>query len=150
MDNQLQKRMEPIAVIVHIQTQSKQLPDVKPRQTTGQLQQMGDSLYLSYSEDETEMGRTTTRYKFERKTSQGLTLIRSGDISMRQVFVPNEVTYGRYESPFGTFQMETTTKHTAFSWDGIKGEIKLDYRLRMNEDDLGRFRLHIKFEKVFN
>ncbi len=148
MENQLHKRLEPIDVTVYIQTQSKQLPDAKPRLTMGKLHQIGDSVYLSYSEDETEMGITTTRYKVDQKALDRLTIIRSGDISMRQPFVTGEVTHGRYESPFGTFLMEATTKHTTFSWDGCKGEIKIDYRLRMNEDDLGRFRLLIKFEKV--
>jgi uncharacterized beta-barrel protein YwiB (DUF1934 family) len=89
--------------------------------------------YLVYKEQETEVSTTIKAYHDK------VTIIRTGAVRMRQEYVKNMSTEGKYEAPYGFFWMKTDTKR--IEWK--ENFLLLRYRLQMNEDDLGLYEVKI-------
>ncbi|NEN87201.1 DUF1934 domain-containing protein [Paenibacillus elgii] len=78
------------------------------RQMTGDWFSKGRHAYLRYAEPpEAEMGRTMTTVRVE----QGeVRIVRHGDVSFEQTFVPGRRHYGYLQTPQGRLELETFTQ----------------------------------------
>ena len=109
----------------------------------GELIKKGTSYYLSYQEEDPELGKTQHILKLG--IDQGV-IIRRGAVSMRLPFILGEETSGEYQSPYGPFSMRIMTDLFNFNWSGRSGVIHLRYNLELQGETVGRFSLefHLK------
>lgn len=110
-----------------------------------QLVQKGAVLYLRYSEELAEGGYVTTALKLE---EDQLTIIRHGALRMRHTYRLGEKTTSIYQTPHGALSMETETTELAISplqAVTVQGQCTLAYRLMLQEQFVGQFRLEFHF-----
>ncbi|MDO3680705.1 DUF1934 domain-containing protein [Paenibacillus ehimensis] len=86
------------------------------RQMTGEWFSKGRHAYLRYAEPpEAEMGRTVTTVRME----QGeVRIVRHGDVSFEQTFVPGRRHYGYLQTSQGRLELETFTRTLDVAADG--------------------------------
>ena len=114
--------------------------------TFGTLQNKGGTWYLRYDEVHNDMENVHTILKW---ALEEVFIMRTGKVKMRQRFIKDLMTVGTYESPYGAMQMLTTTKnmdHT-YNEDTKEGSMLLMYDLNMNGNDIGRYKMEIKYKE---
>lgn len=130
---------------------SGQTADMMEQQYLGRWMKKGNAWYLQYQESAEEMGDTASIIKVE---PGKLTVIRRGDVSMRQEYREGVCTRGTYGGPFGSMLMETDTKRLAFDCrneDGVAAAVAvLDwvYVLYLNENRVGTYHTRIELKEV--
>jgi uncharacterized beta-barrel protein YwiB (DUF1934 family) len=117
--------------------------DQTDKELEGELIEKGTSYYLSYQENDPELGMS--QHVLKLGTDQGV-IIRRGAVSMRLPFILGEETSGEYQSPYGPFSMRALTDFFKMNWSGRSGDIHLRYNLELQGEPVGRFSLefHLK------
>lgn len=120
----------------------KQMVSVEAK---GYLYHKDDAMILTYEEEMPEAGRVKTTVKM--KESE-VVIIRSGAVSMRQVFRKGASTTGSYRTPYGTMEMETTTENIQSDWRDAteKGKLFLTYLLKIQGEETGRHCVTVMFK----
>lgn len=83
-------------------------------------------------------GRTTIEANDEQ-----LTLIRSGEVAMHQVFIPKQKTRGTYRHVYGSLDMLTTTTELYRFERNDEWQIGWRYLLDLNGTGVGSFHIHV-------
>lgn len=108
----------------------------------GTLYQKGDAYYIAYRESEESLGNALTTIRVEGRT---ITLIRQGDVVMRQVLVKGEEQHGSYKTPHGTFELTTRTSQLAVTMSASGGRIEALYNIRLAGDKSRmELRIHVR------
>ncbi|MDN4524746.1 DUF1934 domain-containing protein [Fictibacillus fluitans] len=121
--------------------------DVHTGEAEGTLYKKGDSTYLRYSEVIEGAGSVNNVIKMNH---EGIVILRSGSVTMRQKFLIGQTTQGMYDTPYGQLWMETTTHQMSFRWNQQvkKGDLTLNYGLVLQGEDTGRYTIKIKFQEA--
>lgn len=115
-------------------------PDIHREKYQAQLQQKAEDWFITFQE---EQGSTLM------KISEGeVTVIRRGQVTMRQLFRPGTETSGTYISPAGKMLMETRTHEVVCenNREGRLAQIMWRYDLRLNGQEIGQNRVTCKIE----
>lgn len=134
-------------VRLDIRTRSLEASDQDFTQTcAGELIRRGKSWYIRYRENPENMGETTTVIKLE---SSQITLIRHGEVTMRQAYRLNERKRGEYCTPQGCMEMETYTEklHVIPTTDSID-RVHWRYRLWLDQQLVGYQDIMLAIEEV--
>ncbi|MGM9985896.1 MAG: DUF1934 domain-containing protein [Bacillaceae bacterium] len=112
--------------------------------TTGTFYQKQGNAYLTFQEP-VEEGEIQTIIKI--KEDEAL-IMRSGQVSMRNVYRRQCETKGTYQSSAGTFEMTTKTDAFQFAYDEKKkrGKLFFSYTLMLQEQHTGRYTITIMFK----
>ncbi|MEB1808167.1 MAG: DUF1934 family protein [Bacillaceae bacterium] len=80
---------------------------------------------------------------------QEATIIRNGDLSMRQIYTVGEKTEGTYRSPYGYWQTSAKTHHCQYEWPAnqTSGKLKLKYDYYLQNESSGTFDVTITIEE---
>ncbi|WP_216830097.1 DUF1934 domain-containing protein [Alkalihalobacterium elongatum] len=78
-----------------------------------------------------------------------VTIIRQGDLSMRQTYTVGEKTEGIYRSPFGYWQTTAKTHVCHYNWPAnkTKGKLQLKYDYFLQGEPSGTFDVTITIEE---
>lgn len=140
---------ESISVNLKMKTviQHAQEKDVHEGEAEGTLYRKGDSTYLKYSEDIEGAGSVNNVIKMNH---EGIVILRSGSVAMRQKFLIGQTTQGMYDTPYGQLWMETTTYKMNFRWNqqAKQGDLILEYGLVLQGEDTGKYTIKINFQEA--
>lgn len=116
--------------------------------SSGIYYKKGALLYLQFEENLKEVGNVSQLVKID-MDKQEVTVLRKGDVAMRQLFIVNKKTEGTYRSQFGTMLMETSTERIYLQIDeaNTRGTIELTYTLQMQEQFAGHYYATINFRR---
>ncbi|MFV8826284.1 DUF1934 domain-containing protein [Alkalihalobacterium sp. APHAB7] len=80
---------------------------------------------------------------------QEATIIRNGDLSMRQIYTVGEKTEGTYRSPFGSWHTSAKTHLCHYEWPASRssGKLQLKYDYFLQDEPSGTFDVTIKIEE---
>ncbi|PKG22585.1 DUF1934 domain-containing protein [Niallia nealsonii] len=112
----------------------------------GQYLEKDNGKYIKY-EETAEEGTIKTIIKITE--NEGL-ILRSGAVKMRLSFIVNKKRNGSYESPYGTFLVETDTKRMSLelSRESLSaGNFDLLYDLKMQGKSNGTYHMTIDFKE---
>ncbi|MBD8071383.1 DUF1934 domain-containing protein [Bacillus sp. PS06] len=114
-------------------------------QANGQYYIKGNSTYLQFIEPN-DLGDVKTIVKI--KESEVL-ILRSGAVTMRQLFRKSETTNGTYQSPAGNMEMLTNTNNVEYKFynKSHKGHLFLTYTLVLQGEPTGRYTITITFKE---
>jgi uncharacterized beta-barrel protein YwiB (DUF1934 family) len=115
--------------------------------TDGMLIHKGEATYLQYKEEIEGAGSVNNVIKI---TNDGILIIRSGSVSMKQKFLIGQTTKGMYDSPYGQLWMETKTDKMNFRYNQQKkeGDLLLSYGLVLQGEDTGKHTIKISFQEA--
>ncbi|MDN4071538.1 DUF1934 domain-containing protein [Fictibacillus terranigra] len=121
--------------------------DVHKGEATGTLYRKGDSTYLKYTEVIEGAGSVNNVVKMNH---EGIVILRSGSVAMRQRFLIGQTTQGMYDTPYGQLWMETTTHQMNFRWNqqSKEGDLLLKYGLVLQGEDTGSYTIKINFQEA--
>lgn len=113
----------------------------------GRIFRKDSGLFLQFKEQSEEVGSVNQVVKLD--DSQSVTIIRQGEVSMKQLFLQGKKTEGVYRSPYGIMLMTTETKniHIAIDEQEVKGTIQLSYQLYMQDEFAGNYGVTIQFRR---
>lgn len=101
--------------------------------------------YLTYKEQVEGAGEVSTTLRL---TEQLITLVRQGGVSTRQQFAKGASTHSSYQSPYGSFAMETHTSKLRIRYEQeLPASVELAYQLWMNEQYAGEHELTIQVRR---
>lgn len=138
---------DPIPVHIHMVTEhvgGDQDMERERLEAVGRASFTAARWVIRFSErsDDRVTGRTTIKV-----TDEQLTLIRSGDVTMRQVFIPDCETRGMYHHPYGSMEMITTTQDVYRRASGDEWQIGWRYVLALNGADVGAFHINVMIRR---
>ncbi|NMB34405.1 MAG: DUF1934 domain-containing protein [Clostridium sp.] len=109
--------------------------------TEGKYYKKGNAYYVTYKESEvTGMEGTTTTLKI----SDGVvTLMRFGSVNTQFIFEQGQNHLSYYDTRHGTFTMKITTRLVSIDVDDGGGEIKVDYKLEIDDNKSGENDFHM-------
>lgn len=112
----------------------------------GSLVHKNDWVYVLFTETLEGVGEVNTTLKIG--TSEML-ILRSGSVSMRQVYIYGQKTEGTYEMPFGKLATEVQTHHLAVLWEdsGRAGRVQFGYDLKLQGEEAGQYHITIAIEE---
>lgn len=109
--------------------------------TTGSWYQKNGKHYLLYTDSTLlDSMETKTRVTFDTHT---VSIIRNGGINTHLVFEDGTCHIIPYETPFGLFEMVSTTKSIVITQDDTSIELKVTYHLELDHMDMGLNVFHI-------
>ncbi|WP_335871434.1 DUF1934 domain-containing protein [Bacillus sp. 2205SS5-2] len=112
--------------------------------TFGRYYQKGGASFLKY-EEVLEEGTVRTIVKIKEDT--GL-ILRGGAVKMRLAFQRESAMNGSYESPHGTFLLETKTRNLRHKQQSdSNGEILLTYDLSMQGTVVGTYKMKLTYKE---
>lgn len=113
---------------------------------SGQLIQMGDTLYLRYKE-KLEDGAAEVPVTFKIEPDGSIHLIRAGEIRMRLKFDYQQRNESHYRTPYGMMPISTFTSNLRISLKDqpFSGSILVDYDLFSGQEKLGTYHIRLKF-----
>ncbi|ABO51686.1 conserved hypothetical protein [Desulforamulus reducens MI-1] len=121
-------------------------PEITEMVVPGTYHRKNNCYYIIYKESAlTGMENTTTTLKVESKT---VTIIRNGNVSMRQIYEAGMERSSIYQTSFSRMDMTVTTRNIEVNLTDIGGSIKLDYELLLDHAPLGRNCLEIIVKKA--
>jgi uncharacterized beta-barrel protein YwiB (DUF1934 family) len=136
-------------VSVTVQSEIKMGDDAEKHHThtDGMLIQKGEATYLQYKEEIEGAGSVKNVIKI---TNDGILILRSGSVSMKQKFLIGQTTKGMYDSPYGQLWMETNTDKMNFRYNQQKkeGDLLLSYGLVLQGEDTGKHTIKISFQEA--
>ncbi|WP_209123410.1 DUF1934 domain-containing protein [Alkalihalobacillus sp. BA299] len=79
-----------------------------------------------------------------------VTIIRQGDLSMRQTYTVGENTEGTYRSPFGFWKTNAKTHAFTYEWpkNQMKGKLQLKYDYFLQDEPSGTFDVKMTIEEA--
>ncbi|WP_059352039.1 DUF1934 domain-containing protein [Bacillus coahuilensis] len=115
--------------------------------TFGRYYEKAGSAYLRYDEV-LEEGTVKTTVKLSNE--QGL-ILRGGAVKMRLAFNREDRMNGSYESPHGTFLLQTHTKELSHTETAEgEGTLRIRYELRMQGSSVGNYDMKITYKEELN
>ena len=134
---------------VNIRIESKQdngMEKTELKQTKqGEIYNKNGTLYLRYEEDLLDLKGVKTVLKIKQDS---LTLIRRGDISSIQCFIPGKKTEFDYQTPYGKFKFKLEVKRFDIEAKLAQGKIDLVYTLYNQGQNIGDNRLSLSYKGV--
>ena len=107
----------------------------------GTLHFKNNNYFILYKETErTGMENVSTTLKTE---GHKVTIIRNGNVSMRQVFERDMVHQSCYQTPYGNMEMTVKPWYIEVHLTDIGGSIKLEYELELDGAPMGKTSLDI-------
>lgn len=128
------------------QTSANQDPNILELVTEGKYYKKGNTYFITYKESEvTGMEGTTTTVKI----SEGVvTLMRFGAVNSQFIFEQGQKHLSYYDTSFGTFTVGVYTNEVDVKVDDEGGEIKVDYRLEIDNNKSGENDFHMFIREV--
>jgi uncharacterized beta-barrel protein YwiB (DUF1934 family) len=111
----------------------------------GLYYEKGKSRYLAFQEPH-EQGEVKTIVKMQ---DSEVLIMRSGVVSMRQVYKKGQWTQGMYQNALGQFSMDTKTDNVLVQWSEKKkkGSLFVTYQLLLQGNEAGRYTITIDFKE---
>ncbi|GBF12498.1 DUF1934 domain-containing protein [Tepidibacillus infernus] len=118
-------------------------------QGKGKLYLKDESVYLRYEEQLEDLGKTATivQWKEAEKDSPVVTIIRQGDVSMKQVFEKGKTWSNAYLSPYGRLELEMITHQVKIEKEWLKGKIYLSYDVYIDQQKIGHYQVEIEYQE---
>lgn len=113
------------------------------RDVAAELYLKGDNIYLRYPE--ADMGQTTTTVKIG---TRQVKILRHGEVSSEQVFVPEAATTGYYQTPQGRIRLEIQTRELDVRLTEGLGTVKWSYDLYFDGNHAGEFKLALETARL--
>lgn len=116
-----------------------------------QLDQIGtgwfvvDQWIIRFTEKSDDTGQIQTTIKAK---SSDLIVMRQGEVTMRQQFVPQRGTRSTYYHPYGAIEMDTFTDRIIYRETLDGWHISWHYRLRLNGTDAGTFTIQVTAHRL--
>jgi uncharacterized beta-barrel protein YwiB (DUF1934 family) len=116
--------------------------------TQGKYFKKGETYYVTYKESEvTGMEGTTTTLKIE----EGIvTLMRFGSVNSQLIFEQGRKHISYYDTTYGAFTIGVVANNVDVSIDDNGGEVKVDYRLEIDNNGSGDSEFHMKIQTLNN
>ncbi len=108
----------------------------------GEWVKKGSSYYLRYKDTE---DATNTFVKWTEGVNE-IWVIRQGDVSVRQHFVPKLDLYSLYTTPYAQFQLRTLTDHLQISVNEKNGIIELEFTSQLQDLEALEHHMIIQFQ----
>ncbi|TYQ15312.1 UNVERIFIED_CONTAM: uncharacterized beta-barrel protein YwiB (DUF1934 family) [Acetivibrio alkalicellulosi] len=110
--------------------------------TEGKYYKKGNAYFVTYKESQvTGMEGTTTTLKI---SDDGIvTLMRFGSVNTQFIFEQGQKHMSYYDTKYGTFTIEVTTNIVNIDVDDKGGEIRVDYRLDIDDNKSGQNDFHM-------
>ncbi|MDQ0207078.1 YwiB family protein [Alkalicoccobacillus murimartini] len=115
--------------------------------TEGELYHKREQDYLRFVETFGVDKKVQTTMKWD---GEELTLIRQGDVLMRQTFVSGKSTIGRYVTPEASWETKSDTEVVLVQWPTIqkpRGKIYIRYRFWLAGQETGSHEIRLKLEE---
>jgi uncharacterized beta-barrel protein YwiB (DUF1934 family) len=124
-------------------------PNILELVTEGKYFKKGTTYYVSYKEsDLTGMEGTTTTIKI---TNDGkVTLMRFGSVNSQFVFEKGQKHLSYYDTTNGTFTVGVTANQINVNVNDSGGEIRVDYRLEIDDSKLGYNDFHMMIRETLD
>lgn len=116
--------------------------------TDGELYHKGTQDYLRFTEKFGVDESVQTTMKWDKEE---LTLIRQGDVLMRQTFVSNKETFGRYVTSEVSWETKAETEVVLVQWPTFqkpRGRIYIRYRFWIAGQETGSHEIRLKLEEA--
>ncbi|HOM02232.1 MAG TPA: DUF1934 domain-containing protein [Acetivibrio sp.] len=129
-----------------VQTSENKDKNVLELVTEGKYYKKGNAYYVTYKESEvTGMEGTTTTLKI----SDGVvTLMRFGTVNAQFIFEEGQKHVSYYDTQYGTFTMKVTARMVTINVDDSGGEVKVDYKLEIDDNKSGENDFHMFIREV--
>ncbi|NLP13495.1 MAG: DUF1934 domain-containing protein [Clostridium sp.] len=129
-----------------IQTSANNDKNILELVTEGKYYRKGNAYFVTYKESEvTGMEGTTTTLKI----SDGVvTLMRFGSVNTQFIFEQGQKHMSYYDTQYGTFTMMVTARSVSIDVNDTGGEIKVDYKLEIDNNKSGENDLHMFIREV--
>ncbi len=101
-----------------------------------------DSYFLRYQEQE----RSTSTLVKWKEGNEEVYVIRQGETSVRQHFVPKHDLYTIYTTPYGQFSLRTVTNQMQVNVTETDGLLQLHYFTQLGDAEPSEHRLSIAFQ----
>ena len=123
------------------------IKETMDNQYSGILYFKGNEYFLRYKDNlNQELGNTWSIIKWNNyQTPYKVTLIRQGDIKMKQIFEEGYKYISEYKGVFGNISIETITNIINLSINTDGGKICLDYDMKLNNQINGNYKLEINY-----
>lgn len=130
------------SVQISIRAERKLLDEVEhsTQEVRGEWVKKGNSFYLRYSDEDS----TNTFVKWMEGLNE-VWVIRQGEVSVRQHFVPKMDLYTVYTTPYAQFQLRTLTDQLQIEVDETNGMIQLQFTSQLQESEPLEHRMTIQF-----
>jgi uncharacterized beta-barrel protein YwiB (DUF1934 family) len=128
------------------QTSTNQDPNILELVTEGKYYKKGNAYFITYKESEvTGMEGTTTTLKI----SDGVvTLMRFGSVNSQFIFERGQKHLSYYDTSYGTFTVGVYANEVDVKVDDEGGEIRVDYRLEIDNNKSGENDFHMFIREV--
>jgi uncharacterized beta-barrel protein YwiB (DUF1934 family) len=128
------------------QTSANQDPNILELVTEGKYYKKGNAYFITYKESEvTGMEGTTTTLKI----SDGVvTLMRFGSVNSQFIFEQGQKHLSYYDTSFGNFTVGVYANEVDVKVDDKGGEIKVDYRMEIDNNKAGENDFHMFIREV--
>lgn len=115
--------------------------------TEGRYYKKGETYYVTYKESKvTGMEGTTTTLKI---SEDGIvTLMRFGSVNTQFIFEKGQKHMSYYDTQHGTFTIGVTTNTVSVDVDDKGGEVRVDYRLDIDDNKSGQNDFHMFIREV--
>ncbi|AUJ33151.1 YwiB family protein [Liquorilactobacillus nagelii] len=134
-------------ILIHLVTTREQDGEVSEyeKKFSGQIFQIGNSLYLRYVETQAPE-KVIVTFKIIDQNSIQLTRKRS-DLKLRLFFEDNHRVAAAYQTSYGVIPIETVTPHLQIllQQSPLAGAIKIDYLLYNGLELLGKYKIRLQF-----
>lgn len=114
----------------------------------GELYHKRNQDYLRFTEEFGVDSKVQTTMKWD---GHELTLIRQGDVLMRQTFRSGESTIGRYVTPEATWETRAETEFVIVQWPTLqkpRGRIYIRYQFFLQGQQTGNHEIRLKLEEA--
>ncbi|AUJ29167.1 DUF1934 domain-containing protein [Liquorilactobacillus hordei] len=135
-------------ILITLQTFTKQDGEISKydRKFEGQLFQMGNSIYLRYTEDDDKQEKAVVTFKIN--NNGGIQLTRkSKEMRMQLFFENNKRVSATYRTPYGEIPIETVTPLLSVNISDfpLVGTVNIDYFLYSGGNLLGEYKIRLQF-----
>ncbi len=112
---------------------------------SGQLVQIGESIYIRYNEDSDDQGKVPVTIKIMPNGSVKLT--RSASNRLQLIFIKGKRVAARYQTPYGPLDIQTVTPMMEVEIKNypLRGRLDIDYLLYAGSDLLGKYNIRLQF-----
>jgi uncharacterized beta-barrel protein YwiB (DUF1934 family) len=111
--------------------------------TTGEYFLKGKTIYIRYNEEH-DLGFVKTTVKI---AENGVVVMRTGAVTMKQRFIESTPTLTDYSTPFGKLQLETNTESLTFDTHELEGKLVILYDLKIDENEKHVHKLLIAYKE---
>lgn len=116
------------------------------QEAEGDLYLKNDHIYIRYEETQPETGRTTTTMKID---VDRMKIIRHGQISAEQTFLPGEWMNGYYQTVHGKMNLRLYTHYLHTKLDDCgNGLVEWEYDLEVMDDPAGLFTIKLTITDI--